>query len=101
LRDRLHDRRQLRRTGRVSVINGRLDGDTPEVTIAQDQGVLTRRLTPASDGDYATAVQRTRDSERRRNAAAKPALARVRRADKIEIARVATAAKQALNPEAR
>lgn len=32
-------------------VNGRLDGDTLELTIPQDQGVLTRRLEPAGDGD--------------------------------------------------
>ena len=34
-------------------INGRLDGDTLELTIPQDAGAQTRRLTPASQDVYA------------------------------------------------
>ena len=79
-------------------VNGRLDGDTLEITIPQQQGVLTRRLKPAGDGDYAKAVQQIRDHEQQRKVAAKAALARKRRADKVEIKRVATAFQKALNP---
>jgi hypothetical protein len=78
-------------------VNGRLDGDTLELTI-QDQGVLTRRLKPAGDGDYTKAIQQIRDHERQRKAAAKAAQARKQRADKVEIARVATAFQKALSP---
>ena len=79
-------------------VNGRLDGDTLEITIPQEQGVLTRRLEPAGDGDYAKAVQQIRDHEQQRKVAAKAALTRKRRADKVEIKRVATAFQKALNP---
>jgi hypothetical protein len=79
-------------------VNGRLDGDTLELTIPQEQGVLTRRLKPAGDGDYAKAVQQIRDHEQQRKKAAKAALVRKRRADKVEIRRVATAFQKALNP---
>ena len=79
-------------------VNGRLDGDTLEITIPQEQGVLTRRLKPAGDGDYAKAVQQIRDHEQQRKVAAKAALARKRRADKVEIRRVATAFQKALSP---
>jgi len=37
-------------------INGRLDGDTLELTIPLDQGALTRRLTSASGDDYSQAA---------------------------------------------
>ena len=79
-------------------VNGRLDGDTLEITIPQEQGVLTRRLKPAGDGDYAKAVQQIRDHEQQRKQAAKAALVRKQRADKVEIRRVATAFQKALNP---
>lgn len=79
-------------------INGRMDGDTLELTIPQDQGVLTRRLTPADADDYTKAVQQIRDQERDRKAAAKAALARKQRADKVAIRHVATAFQKALNP---
>ena len=79
-------------------VNGRLHGDTLELTIPQEQGVLTRRLKPAGDGDYAKAVQQIRDHEQQRKKAAKAALVRKRRADKVEIRRVATAFQKALNP---
>jgi hypothetical protein len=79
-------------------VNGRLDGDTLELTIPQDQGVLTRRLKPADDGDYTEAVQQIRDHERQRKAAAKAARVRKQRADKVEITRVATAFQKALSP---
>ena len=79
-------------------VNGRLDGDTLELTIPQDQGVLTRRLKPSGDGDYAKAVQRIRDHEQQRKAAAKAAQARKQRADRIAITRVATAFQKALSP---
>jgi hypothetical protein len=57
-------------------VNGRLDGDTLELTIPQNQGVLARRLKPAGDGDYTKAVQQIRDHARQRKAAAKAAQAR-------------------------
>jgi len=79
-------------------VNGRLDGDTLELTIPQDQGVLTRRLKPAGDGDYAKAVQQIRDHEQQRKVAAKAARARKQRADRIAITRVATAFQKALSP---
>jgi hypothetical protein len=79
-------------------VNGRLDGDTLELTIPQDQGMLTRRLKSAGEGDYTKAVQQIRDREQKRKAAAKTALARKQRADRIAITRVATAFQKALNP---
>ena len=79
-------------------VNGRLDGDTLEITIPQEQGVLTRRLKPAGDGDYAKAVQQIRDHEQQRKKAAKAALVRKQRRDKAEIRRVATAFQKALSP---
>jgi hypothetical protein len=79
-------------------VNGRLDGDTLELTIPQDQGLLTRRLEPAGDGDYAKAVQEIRDREQQRKVAAKAARARKQRADRIAITRVATAFQKALSP---
>jgi hypothetical protein len=79
-------------------VNGRLDGDTLELTLPQDQGVLTRRLGPAGDGDYAKAVRQISDREQQRKAAAKAAQARKQRTDRIEITRVATAFQKALNP---
>lgn len=79
-------------------VNGRLDGDTLELTIPQDQGVLARRLKPAGGGDYAKAVQQIRYHERRRKVAAKAAQARKQRVDKSAITRVATAFQKALNP---
>ena len=47
-------------------INGRLDGDTLELTIPQGTGVQRRRLTPATRGDYANAVRDIRDHEQQR-----------------------------------
>jgi hypothetical protein len=79
-------------------VNGRLDGDTLELTIPQDQGVLTRRLKPADDGDYAKAIQQIRDREQQRKTAAKAAQARKQRADKTEITRIATLFQKALDP---
>jgi hypothetical protein len=79
-------------------INGRLDGDTLEFTIPEDAGVATIRLKPASRGDYPKAVQQIRENAQQRKAAAKAALARKQRADKIAIKRVAIAFQKALNP---
>jgi len=79
-------------------VNGRLDGDTLELTIPQDRGVLTRRLNPASHDDYAKAVQQIRDRERQRKAAPKAALVRKQHADRAEITRVANAFQKALSP---
>lgn len=79
-------------------VNGRLDGDALELTIPQEQGVLTRRLKPSSDGDYAEAVQQIRDHEQQRKVAAKAAQARKQRADRIAITRIATAFQKALSP---
>ena len=79
-------------------VNGRLEGETLELTIPQDPGVLTRRLTPASHDDYAKAVQQIRDHERQRKAAAKAALARKQRGDRAEVTRVANAFQKALRP---
>lgn len=79
-------------------VNGRLDGDTLELTIPQDQGVLTRRLKPSGDGDYAKVIQQIGDHERQRKAAAKAALARKQRTDRVAITRVATAFQKALSP---
>jgi hypothetical protein len=79
-------------------INGHLDGDTLELTLPQDQGVLTRRLSPASSDAYTKAIQNIRGHERRRKAAAKAALARKHRTDKVEIAHVAAAFQKALSP---
>jgi hypothetical protein len=78
-------------------VNGRLDGDTLELTIPQDQGVLTRRLKPADDGDYAKAIQQIRDREQQRKTAAKAAQARKQRADKTAITRIATLFQKALD----
>jgi hypothetical protein len=79
-------------------VDGRLDGDTLELTIPQEQGVLTRRLKPAGDGDYTKAVQQIRDREQQRKTAAKAAQARKERSDKVAITRVATAFQKALRP---
>lgn len=81
-------------------VNGRLVGDTLELTIPQDQGVLTRRLTPASASrdEYAKAVQQIRDRERQRKAAAKAALARKQHADRAAVTLVANAFQKALRP---
>lgn len=78
-------------------VNGRLDGDALELTILREQGVLTRRLKPAGDGDYVKAVRQIRDREQRRKATATAALARKQRADRTEITRVATAFQKALS----
>ena len=60
--------------------------------------MLTRRLKPAGDGDYTKAIQQIRDREQQRKAAAKAALARKQRTDRVEITRVATAFQKALSP---
>jgi len=79
-------------------VNGRLDGDTLELTIPQDQGMLTRRLKSAGEGAYTKAVQDIRDRQQQRKSAAKAAQARKQRADKVAITRVATAFQKALDP---
>ena len=79
-------------------INGRLDGDTLELTLPHDKGVETVKLKPADKDDYAKAVQDIRDREARRQAAAKAAQARKQRADRVKITRVATAFQKALDP---
>ena len=79
-------------------VNGRLDGDTLELTIPGHQGVIIRRLEPAGDGDYTKALQAIRGREQQRKLAAKAALARKQRADRVAITRVATAFQKALNP---
>lgn len=80
-------------------VNGRLDGDTLELTIPEGQRAVRTRLASASEGDYTKAVQQIRDHEQQRKAAARAALARKRRADKASIARVATAFQKALDPD--
>ena len=60
--------------------------------------MITRRLKPAGDGDYTKAVQQIRGREQQRKLAAKAALARKQRADRVAITRVATAFQKALNP---
>ena len=79
-------------------VNGRLDGDTLELTLPQDQGVETVHLKPADKDDYTKAVQDIRDRETRRKADAKAAQARKQRADRVKIIRVATAFQKALDP---
>ena len=79
-------------------INGRLDGDTLELTLPHDAGVETVRLKPADKDDYTKAVQDIRDREARRKADAKAAQARRQRADRVKITRVATAFQKALDP---
>jgi len=79
-------------------VNGRLDGDMLELTIPQEQGMLTRRLRSAGVGDYSKAVQDIRDRQQQRKSAAKAAQARKQRADKVAITRVATLFQGALNP---
>jgi hypothetical protein len=79
-------------------INGRLDGDTLELTIPSDGGAETLRLKPAGQDEYTKAVQDIRDHEQRRKADAKTALARKQRADRKTITRVATAFQKALDP---
>lgn len=79
-------------------INGRLDGDTLELTIPQDSGAETLRLRPGDHDDYTKAVQDIRDGEARRKADAKAAQARKQRADRKTITRVATAFQKALDP---
>jgi len=80
-------------------VNGRLDGDTLELTIPQEQGMLTRRLKSAREGDYTKAVQGIRDHEQQRKAAASAARARKQRADRIAITRVASMFQKALDPD--
>jgi hypothetical protein len=82
-------------TGRV---NGRLDGDTLELTIPQDEDVQTRRLTPSNKDDYAQAVQEIRDRERKREEAAQAAADREDRAVTSAVTPVATAFQKALDP---
>lgn len=79
-------------------VNGRLDGDTLELTIPQDGAAETLRLKPAGKDDYTKAVQDIRDREARRKADAKAAQARKQRADRKTITRVATAFQKALDP---
>ena len=79
-------------------VNGRLDGDTLELTLPQDQGVQTLKLKPAGKDDYTKAVQDIRDRETRRKADARAAQARKQRADRKTITRVATAFQKALDP---
>ena len=79
-------------------VNGRLDGDTLELTLPQDTGVETVKLKPAGKDDYANAVKDIRDREARRQADAKAAQARKQRADRVKITRVATAFQKALDP---
>ena len=79
-------------------VNGRLDGDTLELTLPNDTGVETVKLKPAGKDDYTKAVQDIRDREARRQADAKAALARKQRADRVKITRVATAFQKALHP---
>jgi hypothetical protein len=82
-------------TGRI---NGRLDGDTLELTIPQEEGVQTRRLTPAGKDDYTQAVQDLRDREKRRREAAQAAADRRYRAVRSGVTPVATAFQKALDP---
>jgi hypothetical protein len=79
-------------------INGRLDGDTLELTIPSDGGAETLRLKPAGQDEYKNAVQHIRDGEQRRKDDAKAALARKQRTDRKTITRVATAFQKALAP---
>lgn len=79
-------------------VNGRLDDDKLELTIAQDGGAETVTLKPASRGDYTRAVQAIRDREARRRADARASQARKQRIDRVTITRVATAFQQALDP---
>jgi hypothetical protein len=79
-------------------VNGRLDGDTLELTLPNDTGVETVKLKPAGKDDYTKAVQDIRDREARRQADAKAALARKQRADRVKITQVATAFQKALDP---
>ena len=79
-------------------VNGRLDGDTLELTVPQDEGVLTRRREPADDGDFTKATRQISDREQQRQAAAKAVQERKRRTDRIEITRVATAFQSSLEP---
>ena len=79
-------------------VNGRLDGDTLELTLPHDQGVETVKLKPADKDDYTKAVQDIRDREARRKADEKAAQARKQRTDRVKITRVATAFQKALDP---
>lgn len=54
-------RLQIAAGAATAPVNGRLDGDTLELMIPRQGGALTRRLTPASKGDYTKAVQDIRD----------------------------------------
>jgi hypothetical protein len=80
-------------------VNGRLDGDTLELTIPDGQGAVPTRLTQANHDDYTKAVEQIREHERQRKAAAKTARIRKQAADKAALARVATAFQKALNPK--
>jgi len=79
-------------------INGRLDGDTLELTIPQDSGVQRRRLTPATQGDYTNAVRDLRDREQQRKDGAQAAKARGKRAARPAIKQAAVAFQKALAP---
>jgi hypothetical protein len=79
-------------------INARLDGDTLELTLPQDDGgVQTLRLTSASKGDYTQAVQNIRDRERKRQEDAQAAADRELRAVTSAVTPVATAFQKALD----
>jgi len=79
-------------------INGRLDGDTLELTIPQDTGVQRRHLTPASQDDYTKAVQDIHDHEQQRKDDAQAAKARRERAARPAITQAAIAFQKALAP---
>ena len=79
-------------------INGRLDGDTLELTIPEGDRAIATRLEPASHDDYTQAVREIREHEQERKTAVRAARARQQRADKAAITRVATAFQKALNP---
>jgi len=80
-------------------INGRLDDDTLQLTIPQDEGVQTRRLKPASESDYTKAVRDIRDREQQRKNSALAAKTREQRAARPAITRAATAFQKALAPD--
>jgi len=85
------------RTG-MNRVNGRLDGDTLELTMPQDSGVQRRRLTPASQADYTNAVRDIRDHEQQRKDGAQAAKARGERAARPAIKQAAIAFQKALAP---
>lgn len=80
-------------------VNGRLDGDALELTIAQDSGVQQRRLTPANQGAYTSAVQDIRDREQQRKDSAQAKKAREQRAARSAIKQAAVAFQKALAPD--